>query len=332
MVQKRKQELPIGKIVVGGCVALLIAYGAVNMIATRAAHKVAAVTIAPAAEKAAKRAVDRQVVEEQFVQFLVDNVKKETIRELSAEMKQIAQNTAGAVDVKYQQTTDTLQQDLRTLATKTDELVNTRVAAVEAANALTQKAVEESGKTMQEFVSLSLTDLVPAGAISAFYCTLDEPPRGWLICDGKTITADPDKRSHLAPNEKYVKLVRILTELGYGVEPGVATLPDLRGLFLRGVSEGVTVGQKQNDVIKQHRHPIYGEAQTVGVTSLFIDRGAKYRSFMTEIRGQNMPAPRPIFGDTEFQGYSTLDHADFVTDGADETRPKNVSVVWCIKY
>lgn len=83
-------------------------------------------------------------------------------------------------------------------------------------------------------------------------------------------------------------------------------LPDLRGEFLRGwdhgrgVDTGRTLGSSQADEFKAHTHSVtYSAARTVST-------------------GSNFPVG----------GYS----ADTGSTGGDETRPRNIAVMYCIKY
>jgi hypothetical protein len=173
--------------------------------------------------------------------------------------------------------------------------------------------------------------LVPPGCIAAFYCTLKSPPPGWLVCDGKLITSDPAKSADLPADVKYSRLINILTVVGDKVDENVVRLPDLRGMFLRGIDDSRKTGDLQEDAIKNHKHPIYGEAQMVGMSMPELEHG-KYRNYYTEIRSWSIPAPTPVYKDTEFQGISNADNRSFQNFGDTETRPVNIGVVWCIKY
>ena len=84
----------------------------------------------------------------------------------------------------------------------------------------TWKACATGGAWEQDRSQLTYYDPIPLGAIQAF--TIGTAPNGWLLCDGSTY----DQTTH-------PELFAVL---------GVATLPDLRGEFLRGRKAGETLG------------------------------------------------------------------------------------------
>ncbi len=167
---------------------------------------------------------------------------------------------------------------------------------------------------------------VPVGTITAYACPMSDHLRdtlraqGWLVCDGKVVSRND-----------YPELGRFV-DSAWGSGSGAETfhLPDLRGVFLRGVirerdenafaRQGFTnrerfnhapekddlVGTYQRDGLKRHKH---------GIEHAVIARGdqkiasSKYHLF-------SWPAV------TE-----TMDN----TDGVDETRPVNAFVYYLIK-
>ena len=84
----------------------------------------------------------------------------------------------------------------------------------------TWKACATGGAWEQDRSQLTYYDPIPLGAIQAF--TIGTAPKGWLLCDGSTYD-----------QTNYPELFAVL---------GVATLPDLRGEFLRGRKAGQTLG------------------------------------------------------------------------------------------
>ncbi len=100
--------------------------------------------------------------------------------------------------------------DIGTGAVSTDEIVN--------------------GSIQPEDLSASLLNgVTPVGAISAYI--RDTPPPGWLLCDG-----------HEEPVAAYQALAAAIeTKFGQSSMPGTGEgakfkLPDLRGMFLRGIN------------------------------------------------------------------------------------------------
>ncbi len=115
-----------------------------------------------------------------------------------------------------------------------------------------------------------LDQLVPPGSILAFGGGVTQLPRGWILCDGTPISSKAYPRLFAA----------ISTNWGSGI-PGSTNdfnLPDLRGLFLRGVNglradtfsdpdvgsrtnltgggTGNVVGSVQLDALQEHHHRI----------------------------------------------------------------------------
>jgi hypothetical protein len=178
---------------------------------------------------------------------------------------------------------------------------------------------------------------IPVGTIMAY--ALDEPSadadlraKGWRLCDGDTIT-----KSEMDPN--YFSNFQNL----YGsAGANAAYLPDLRGLFLRGVSKGRAdsyndpdsasrklphsigsgnqVGSIQPDAYQAHNHSMYYLHKTTanGPTEFVSNVPGTYpgdgwfTNIYDAINNNSM-------GVTGFQGNST------------ETRPKNAYVYWIIK-
>lgn len=146
---------------------------------------------------------------------------------------------------------------------------------------------------------------VPSGAIQAF--AMSTPPTGWLSCDGSAVS-----------RTTYATLYGLVGTL-YGSGDGSTTfnLPDLRGEFIRGwdagrgVDSGRTFGSSQADELKAHRHSY----NTNGGTSTGGgDNG------IARVGGS---AGSPTFG---------YPPGGINETGGTETRPRNVAMLYCIKY
>ena len=148
---------------------------------------------------------------------------------------------------------------------------------------------------------------IPKGMIAPFGRTV--PPEGWLICDGSTLNALQDVM--------YRSLYDAIGTTWGGTGENDFQIPDLRGQFLRGVDAGAgndpdassrsggdSVSSTQSDEIKSHSHPAgnvnYGTNHWV--SGVDFAGGGQSLWFRTG------------------------------TDGGNETRPKNVAVLYCIKY
>lgn len=160
---------------------------------------------------------------------------------------------------------------------------------------------------------------------------------GWLVCDGSTV--------HIA---RYPELFAVIG-LSYGYPapapppppsppPGLFSLPDYRGIFLRGVDEGTgqdpdassrsaanpenmtgnagdNVGSRQGEAIQRHEH-FYTQPGTVSV----VTEGTEAASPVVPSETPNTP--------TSGITHALQDTEDPVTT---ETRPKNVSIWFIIK-
>lgn len=139
---------------------------------------------------------------------------------------------------------------------------------------------------------------VPSGAIQVF--AMSTPPTGWLSCDGSAVS-----------RTTYSTLYGLVGTL-YGSGDGSTTfnLPDLRGEFIRGwdagrgVDSGRTFGSSQTDALKSHNHTVswtIAEGGS-GTGSRVQDYNAAYFNNTTS------------------------------STGGTETRPRNIAMLYCIKY
>lgn len=142
---------------------------------------------------------------------------------------------------------------------------------------------------------------VPAGAVQAF--AGNSAPKGWLPCDGSAIS-----------RTQYKKLFAFIGET-YGVGDGATTfnLPDLRGEFIRGhdggrnVDTGRIFGSNQTDGFKSHDHSAFTAATIAG--SFATNTGTAVTDTARGAGLTQLPA-----------------------EGINETRPRNVALMYCIKF
>ena len=170
---------------------------------------------------------------------------------------------------------------------------------------------------------------VPAGMIMAFAGTSDNIPDGWLLCDGSAISRSEYSNLYSA----------IGVSWGTGDNSTTFNLPDLRGMFLRGVSgdsgndpdaasrtllknnggnTGNNVGSYQKDAIRN----ITGKIDGVGLSAATGASGA-----FKGISSSNL-APNHI---SAAGGAFNFDASRVVPVGSDN-RPVNVYVTYIIKY
>ena len=131
------------------------------------------------------------------------------------------------------------------------------------------------------------------GMVAPF--AMDSVPTGWLHCDGSEVSRDTYSLLYSKVGDTY------------GVGDGSTTfnLPDLQDEFIRGSSDTLAVGNKQDDEFKAHTHstenPRKPTGGTVGGTS-------------------NTPAAAPSGGG----------RGSVTATGGEETRPRNVAMLYCI--
>ncbi len=151
----------------------------------------------------------------------------------------------------------------------------------------------------------------------------DSPPSGTLECDGSSISQTTYSALY---SGNYLSIGTYYNPTPTG---GEFNLPDMRGRFLRHADHGASrdpndaartpdevggptgdvVGSIQDDDFESHDH---GPA---GGTVFMSMPGA------TELEPYASPTG---------QNYDTFSSTG--TTGGDETRPKNINVMWCIKY
>ena len=170
---------------------------------------------------------------------------------------------------------------------------------LQAANNLSDVANAATARSNLSVYSKAEVDLLtPPGTVA--YTARSSAPAGWIIANGAQIS-----------RTVYSGLFGAIgTAFGNGDGSTTFTIPDLRGVFIRGLDSGRGLdvgrlfGSYQNDAIGSHNHsltfPLTNEAGSGSVAS-----GSAYESDYT---------------------VSTAYY------GASETRPKNVALVPIIKY
>lgn len=139
----------------------------------------------------------------------------------------------------------------------------------------------------------------PAGAVVPFYRA--SVPTGWLHCNGQVVS-----------RTTYYTLWSVMGFPNSGNGSTTFNVPDLRGEFVRGLDGGRGVdvnrnlGSFQNDAFESHTHTWnYGQEQD--------DKG--YGGSYNEFTFKPGSVSGPI-------GYT----------GDNETRPRNIALMYCIKY
>lgn len=154
-----------------------------------------------------------------------------------------------------------------------------------------------SVEVLRQFLASLGAQLTPPGAVQAF--ARSTPPTGWLRANGAAV-------SRTTYNALFAA---IGTTFGAGDGSTTFNLPDLRGEFIRGLDDGRGVdagrliGTAQADALKAHTHGYTKVIEGVVVQS-----------------GTGATVVRSPTADTTS------------STGGDETRPRNVALLYCIKH
>lgn len=167
--------------------------------------------------------------------------------------------------------------------------------------------------------NLNPSSIVPAGAIVLF--AMSSIPAGYLKANGAAVS----RTTYAA----------LFAQIGtyYGAGDGVSTfaLPDLRGLFVRGLDEsrgldaGRVLGTFQESQNASHTHAASSDAQgehTHGLTMGY-----------TDLDNGNFGGGRSTYGTQYTQPAGNHSHNITISaSGGNESRPPNIALIYCIKY
>lgn len=159
---------------------------------------------------------------------------------------------------------------------------------------------------------------IPSGTIIAFGG--EEIPAGWLLCDGSAYSST-----------NYPDLFQsISTNYGTGESQGNFNVPDLRGMFLRGVN-----GTSANDPDVESRVSMNGGKAGNNLGSYQADDFASHTHFQSYTTYQQNPinswnTPFSILN-TDGSGQKVSSQPSTSSSGGNESRPKNVYVNFIIK-
>jgi microcystin-dependent protein len=165
--------------------------------------------------------------------------------------------------------------------------------------------VKDGGVTLAKLVTAVQQALLPAGAVQAF--AMNSAPAGWLAANGN----EYDKTGTYAALFAAISTTYGETNGSGGAGTSHFRVPDLRGYFVRGsgingdLTESGAFGEKQEDELKSHLHT-HQPGAAAGAQS-----------------GGNFTAQRTDILTTAINTSST---------GGTETRPKNIALLYCIKF
>jgi microcystin-dependent protein len=219
-----------------------------------------------------------------------------------SKLAQIA--TAGKVLPAAVQGTAVITTDSRLSDTRTPTDLSVTTAKI-ADSAITSAKIA-NGAVTQEKLNSSVT-LVPTGAVMPF--AMNSAPSGWLAANGSAVS-----------RTTYAALFAAIgTTYGTGDGSTTFTLPDLRGYFVRGAGTNAdgtaseAFGTKQADAFQGHRHTV-----TTKTSFNLASSGPSNNSGW--------------FNVTQTSSDPVSDTVNGTPRTASETRPKNIALLYCIKF
>lgn len=195
--------------------------------------------------------------------------------------------------------------------------------ALPAATAFTGPAVTEAGfKTaMTDLVNyLAALETTPVGTVAAF--AMSTPPTGFLKANGAAI-------SRTTYSALFAKIGTL-----YGAGGGSTTfnLPDLRGYFPRawddgrGVDAGRVFGSAQADQNLSHAHTTDSRGEHTHPV-----RAISGTADGLHVTDDNSDPATGLHANTNTSPSGSHAHNVYASGGA-EARPKNIALLFCIKY
>jgi microcystin-dependent protein len=170
---------------------------------------------------------------------------------------------------------------------------------------------------------------VPSGAIMAFAGTA--PPAGWFECDGSLLeqVTYVDLFFQVGHSHKY--------EIVYDITK-YFRLPDLRGEFIRGwdhgkgIDSGRAIGSAQTQQLEKHKH-VASNNDCRDYSAINGTANGRFNGWCdTNGAPTTDTAGAALTGDGTHTGQSFNGAAETSAIVGAETRPRNVALMYCIKY
>lgn len=159
---------------------------------------------------------------------------------------------------------------------------------------------------------------IPPGAVMSF--AMSAAPVGWLPCDGAAIN-----------RTTYSALFAVVRTIhGAGDGSNTFNVPDLRGEFIRGWSAGRNVGGQATRTFGSYEEDairnIIGEFKVAGTTG-----GIDGVAGVFNIKNQPTGYPAQAVASNNTVGYGQF-NASRVVPTAEDNRPRNIALLYCIKF
>ncbi len=209
--------------------------------------------------------------------------------------------------------------------------LDTGVAVTDISNDL---ASGEASSLPTQYAVKEYVDMLLVGAVMAF--AMDKPPNGWLECDGSA--QNP---------EEYPRLFEKIGTTFGGDGTTAFHVPDLRGEFVRGWDHVRKLGSKEADALQKHTHDhshthdywdiffcedpdIHKDVSKKDVPYRFGSNGYDYDNAGYQIKRESEVPDEDVIATTDPK--DAKDGSAGSVRAGSETRPRNVSLMYCIKY
>lgn len=191
----------------------------------------------------------------------------------------------------------------------------TIVAADIASDAVTTVKILDANVTTAKLATVTAQALLPAGAVMPF--ARATAPAGWLIANGDAV---PNGSGTVQSVTADFSALYAAVSTSFGT---VGTLPDLRGIFVRGsgsqaisgITYNKTFAAKEGDAFQGHKHAMSNNTSVWRNTGGSVLSGAGFSSAFT------LSVEDP-----------TTDTTNGTPRTASETRPANIALLYCIKF
>jgi uncharacterized coiled-coil protein SlyX len=217
--------------------------------------------------------------------------------------------------------------DIQTQITNLQSQINTSNTSITTINS-NITSLQSTDTSLQAQISAILNKLTPVGTIITFAGNRSanssaswNDTTGWLLCDGWRFLIDAQSPPSDAAKFDALKIV-----LGtkYSTDGVSVQLPDLRGLFVRGAGtnttygsiSGKTLGSFQDSSVQDHYHYYKSPTTTISATQ---DTGTTLNISVWDNKVSTVLSDAGVFTSTG-------------TAMSNETRPKNISLNYLIKY
>lgn len=193
-----------------------------------------------------------------------------------------------------------------------------------ATDAQTQTGTDETRAVTPASLASAASLFVPPGAVLPF--AMASTPSGWLVANGAAVS-----------RTLYRALFTAIGTL-YGIGDGSTTfnLPDLCGYFVRGAGtnkDGTasgTFGTKQADDFKSHSH--IATASIAGIHSHTYGKQYESKDLSSSPKNSNTTSNLTKDYETGYAGEHSHAIAITATGNLVETRPRNIALLYCIKF